>query len=901
MNKRSIPIILQFVCFGLFSLSATRKPVKPVPVTLQEMADRLSRFGNNIPQEKVYVHMDNTSYCLGDTIWFKAYVSQTNTGTPSSLSGVLYAELFNNDGYLMERKIVETVKGQGHGFFALPLNAHTYAGFYELRVYSRWQLNWGVCVRPHSKYTEGWFFNKTASNDYFRDYEKLYSRVFPVYDHMDEAEQAEGAAPNMSLRILRRYFSQDKDSPKPTLSLFPEGGELQEGVPCRVAFEAVMSDGEYLKGHLKVGDNTYPVTHRGRGVFEITPGKDNIKDVEFISEKGISLRQSLPKARRMGASLRMNQEKEGWSAQIDLSEDLKAGDFGITFMHQGVLLRFDSLQHTHTKITLPMSALQPGVNQATVFDRNGRIWADRLFFVSDISRRSSSTSCAGGDALYRPQEAINLTLEAKEAANEVISISVRDANRAEPSYDSGNILTEMLLCSEIKGFVPQPEWYFAKDDEEHRNALDLLMMTQGWRRFKWQEMALKDGMELIQPLEQRTPILMGAVHTYRGYTSAKSNRNLHSISSVEWMMGIPKEMLSINTAAPYDERGVRNFKGKDLKRSKSVMDGEKLRKEVKVYARFLDELGTNGVEGEAATCNGQFRIFSPRFEGECQLRIAARDTTNRNFKFTWKPLYQDKGYAPYYVRLQHPYPHHVNPFHHYQILRPQKITSSPVMVQDESLDPEVRQMEQVFVYAKHGGLIGKRFEKPAIVMCAYDAFNDASDAGLVEACAGPLDYIVEAIAKNLVGDMNTGERYKVYGTIPNDDNLQGLRIVDSVYLFTDFAPRLQGYKRYMQSDRPDVGVYLVRHRDKAVSEASKDRLIRQKGFASPGEFYHPDYSKHKPTGQADYRRTLYWNPMLKLDDAGKTQVNLYNNSSGSKISIEVEGLTQQGKFIHYSN
>ena len=97
---------------------------------LNSLAERLERFGREIPQEKVFVHMDNTCYFLGDTIWFSAYTRQTNTDEPSKVSNVLYAELLNEDGYLVERKLIELKEGHGNGYFALsqPL---MYSGFYD--------------------------------------------------------------------------------------------------------------------------------------------------------------------------------------------------------------------------------------------------------------------------------------------------------------------------------------------------------------------------------------------------------------------------------------------------------------------------------------------------------------------------------------------------------------------------------------------------------------------------------------------------------------------------------------------------------------------------------------------------------------------------------------------------
>ena len=95
----------------------------------EAMVERVARFGNRIPQEKVYVHMDNTSYLQGDTIWFKAYLRRTDTDKPSRVSNTLYVELRDPDGYLKERKQIWMTNGEGDGFFALSDSSFCFGGY----------------------------------------------------------------------------------------------------------------------------------------------------------------------------------------------------------------------------------------------------------------------------------------------------------------------------------------------------------------------------------------------------------------------------------------------------------------------------------------------------------------------------------------------------------------------------------------------------------------------------------------------------------------------------------------------------------------------------------------------------------------------------------------------------
>ena len=246
---------------------------------LVKLAQRQAAFGRTIPQEKVFVHMDNTSYQLGDTIWFTAYLRRTDTDRPSDVSGVLYVELFGQEGYMIERKLIQMKEGRGSGFFALNRYIQ-YAGFYELRAYTRWQLNWGRFERNHTEKIKEWFPSKRQAKEYFRDYEKLYSRVFPVYDKpIDPGEFTH----DMTLRAMRRLYPNQAENRELILSLYPEGGNLVEGLPCRVAFEACFGDGEWAEGWLHYQGDSIRTRHRGRGLFEVVPQIGEESEVLFVS------------------------------------------------------------------------------------------------------------------------------------------------------------------------------------------------------------------------------------------------------------------------------------------------------------------------------------------------------------------------------------------------------------------------------------------------------------------------------------------------------------------------------------------------------------------------------------------------------------------------------------------
>ena len=786
---------------------------------LDSLAQRLRLFGERIPQEKVYVHMDNTGYFLGDTIWFAAYTRRTNSDRPSKISRVLYAELWNHDGYLVERKLVEMIDGRGRGFFALPDTL--YSGYFELRAYTRWQLNWGQTEHFHPWTRENYFYSRAMAQDFYRDYEKLYSRVFPVYDK----PKVEGDFyKDMTFRPLRRYFSSAPPPPELRLSLFPEGGNLVAGVPCRMAFEAATSEGEVREGTLVLrtrneqlrikNDNGEEVMsvrteHRGRGTFTFTPEDGQNYEVVFTADEKAKrivvdkekknlnqVTQKIKDVQPNGVTVRIRRDDGKLIADIRVCGVTEQQTLGVTVMHQGVLEFFQALESSETQLQLPDSILAAGVNQLTVFDDQGHVYADRLFFVTKPELMKPTLAINGIKDQYEPFEEVRLEIQSESigardslAPPAVISMAVRDAVHTDITFDTGNIMTEMLLASEIKGFVPQPEWFFKSDDEEHRRGLDLLMMTQGWRRFNWQEMAVKDAFELTHPAEY-TQMVTGTVHHLFLTDMKDLDRDLtikdleeHNKLLDQYEIGYNKEGrhkgVSYNLNPVYDHRrslgaitgtetGImdnRNWQWNDNDynvlgqiyrkydddKRKRIFEGQRrfiergnLKKEVRVHAEFVKAYNQKAsLVGEVETEKGRFKIDLPRFYGDCLFYIDASDTTKwkkkwegwtRRKKRQWIQM-QDWEFArfpkdpEFYVRLNFPYPRFIKPYTYYQVHNaPMRDTTflSPSLLTDGT-----HLMEQVTVRARHGGKRHLDFTKPAYVIDAYEATNMAMDAGFL--------------------------------------------------------------------------------------------------------------------------------------------------------------------------
>lgn len=482
--------------------------------SVDSLATRVERFGTGLPQEKVYLHIDNTCYFVGDTIWYKAYVTRSDKGWLTDLSKIMYVELLTPDGYLVERQQLKMEDGTAHGAFTL--TDSLYAGYYELRAYTRWMLNFGRHEHPHSKYTEDMFYNKQMAKDFFRDYDKLYSRVFPVFDHPKEAWRY---AKDMTLRPMRRYYKARKGKPEIDLRFYPEGGHLIEGTDGHVAFEINDEEGKHLEAELSIIDSDGKevaqtrTLNRGRGVFTLTDMKPDDKYKARLHYQDYDYEVKLPEVEKEGYALHVERKDSVLRMIIQGTTESKE-ELGIQIQCNGVSKAFRKLSPADMRkdtVDIFWASLPTGVNQITVFNGEGRIYADRLFFVNHHDYDQPLINVEGIKQEYAPFEPIELRMKLLRHHDADVSLAIRDHATDETTYDNGTMLTEMLLASEIKGFVENPGWYFEADDSLHRHALDLLMMVQGWRRHDWRMMA---GLEHTQFefLPEKIQTLSGSVH-----------------------------------------------------------------------------------------------------------------------------------------------------------------------------------------------------------------------------------------------------------------------------------------------------------------------------------------------------------------------------------------------------
>lgn len=404
----------------------------------QRPEDQLVKWAETHPVEKLYLHFDRDTYIAGETAWFKAYLSSDYL--PDTISTSLYAELLNPDLVVIERIVLPVFAGVATGQFDLPDSLST--GFYAVRAFTR-------AMYAHSP---DFIFKKD------------------LLVHGKKIKET----PATAQKII--------------LDFFPEGGNLVTGFSNNVAFKAVYENGypAPLNGVIK---NSRGITitaissyHDGMGMFELNPVAGEKYYAETTAGKTL-----LPDPVEKGIALNLMRHEQGFFYEIQQRRDdpvFMAAYFVGQMQHQ-IVFRKDLKEEAPGSLQgiVNTKQLRSGILQVTFFNKEGIPLAERLWFV-DNKEYIQPVELLSDTVDFNAKARNRFRIFLKDTIQGNISVAIVDA--AYTTNDrKENILTGLLLTSDIKGYVHQPAYYFSAESDAVNAATDLLMMTNGWRRFKW--------------------------------------------------------------------------------------------------------------------------------------------------------------------------------------------------------------------------------------------------------------------------------------------------------------------------------------------------------------------------------------------------------------------------------
>lgn len=414
-------------------------------VSAQRIDSVLNIYANNFTQERIYLQYDKPTYAPGETIWFKAYLMAGIDA--SAISKNFYADMYDAEGKLIAHSVFPIVEASARGQFDVPDSIVT--PFVHVRAYTSWMLNFDTAF--------------------------LYEK---------------------DIRILQKKSTKPvvKQAVVPSLQFYPEGGDALIGIPSKIAFKAVDQTGKPVKVKGTIVNNsnaiidTIKTRHDGMGYIRLLAKEGETYTAKWTDEQGTAHTTVLPTAKTSGATIELNTltARKGFlirrTATVD--ENLKQLHVVGTMHQQMVYMANIKLQESESiGGVIPTESFPSGVMLVTLFSNDWQPLAERICFINN--HESVFTPEVGFTTLglgKRGKNAIDINLPDTIIAN--LSASVTDKGLGVDSSD--NIISRLLLTGDLRGKIYKPTYYFTTPGDSVTQHLDLVMLTNGWRRYNWQ-------------------------------------------------------------------------------------------------------------------------------------------------------------------------------------------------------------------------------------------------------------------------------------------------------------------------------------------------------------------------------------------------------------------------------
>ncbi|MBS1530311.1 MAG: TonB-dependent receptor plug domain-containing protein [Bacteroidetes bacterium] len=764
---------------------------------------QLKAFNQARPVEKAYLQFDKPYYAAGDTMYFKAYVTMGERHVPSRISGVLHIDLINTKNKVDQNIKLQLPNGIAWGDFALPDSLPK--GNYRVRAWTEWMRN-----------DPGSFFEK----------------IIPI-----------GSLQN------RKMVDRNTGSGQPDVQFFPEGGTLVAGIQSRVAFKAVGPNGLGIDVRGVIIDNSnkeitsFASIHLGMGSFGLMPEPGKTYQAKLNFADGSTQIVPLPAASQQGISLSVSNDSVAFAkARIMATPGCLAANQGKVFtllINSGGVATTVSctLDSTVTVLYILKRKLFTGVATVTLFSPDNEPLCERLIFVQNYDQLSLNVTTDKTE--YAPREKVALKLNAKTRADSAamghFSVSVTDESKVPNDENSETtILTDLLLTSDLKGYIEQPNYYFSHINDTTAKNLDLVMLTHGYRRFEWKKI-LSDSLSPVTYKPERDLSISGTVKTVLGKPVAKG--------MVSLITRIGGPVLSQKT----DEKG--NFRFSNLLFTDT--------------AKFILQAATS--KGKISTVITYNKRQSEPGVGLALLTVG--DSTKRMLSYLQNHKEQWDQYAKYGLPNG-------------RLLKEVKIKA--VIHKNENypssslLGPgHADQVLHADEIGKFGGMLASNLDGRLTRVSFADPGKGDGGRPFLRG-SGPMLVILDGVnmgnmAMNLINPQHieTIEVMK-YGNA----SIYGMDAGNGVIIVTT----KQG-KGLDPKDIVSTGVLP----------------ISAMGFYKARQFYAPKYEHPNDNmNRKDLRSTIYWQPELATDKDGNAELSFYNADGTGNYKVIIEGMDSKG-------
>lgn len=439
----------------LSGFATTLGLVASPPALAQAPADSATTLGRQLARhqrqaltEQLYLHLDRPAYAAGETLWLKAYAVDGTYHRPLAMSQVAYVEVLDAARQPVAQAKIALAQATGQGSLELPAELAT--GRYVVRAYTSWMKNAGP-------------------EFYFQCPITVVSTTTPV------SAAATTTTPG----------------PAYDVQFFAEGGQLVRGLPGRVAFKVTDRLGQSVAATGTVADAsgatvaTFQTLKFGLGSFPLTPTAAGAAYTATVRlPGGAVLSQKLPAVAEQGYSLLVADDSPRQLTVAVQAQQAQPGAPLRLLAHTGqqvTMAAEATLTNGRATFVVDKQQLRPGITHFTVFSGRQPV-AERLYFrrpTRGLAVRGSASA-----ATYGPRSAVRLQVSAPQAAALSMAVYRLDSLSAAAPAD---ISSYLLLANDLKGYIEDAGYYFRDSSAVARQAADNLMLTQGWRRFRWPE------------------------------------------------------------------------------------------------------------------------------------------------------------------------------------------------------------------------------------------------------------------------------------------------------------------------------------------------------------------------------------------------------------------------------
>lgn len=767
-------------------------------VKSQQLTQNLEAYTNSFGQERVYLHYDKSSYAPAETVWFKAYLMQGIF--PAEISKTLYVDWTDESGKLLLHASGPILNGTSIGQFEIPAE---YSGrFLRVKAYTRWMLNFDSAF---------------------------------LYQH--------------DLRILSKSSGAKSPARTALIQFFPEGGDLVANVFNKIAFKANDQYGMPVKVSGTVNDHTgkevakLNAVHDGMGVFLLRPVAGEKYVAKWKDEKGKSFTDELPGVKADGYALQVVPSASSQVFSIRSADSTVSSTLHIvgTMYQHPVFNVTKTLEHGATSASVPTAELPSGIMTISVFDENWRLLNERITFVNNHEYE------------FKPEFVVEHWGLNKRARNEIeisvppeivssMSVSVTDLNIDADS--SENIISSLLLTGELRGKVFNPAWYFT-GDENKSSELDLVMLTNGWRRIAWEKIMSNTPPDRAYGRDTAYLTLSGRVY---GATPVQL-RNAGTIILLVNKGDDGKDMLTVdlNPDGTFRDAGTLLFDSANvyyqLPKDKGL-DGAI----VKFMEDRLPAFKTN------AKASGIYASSYFDTAGDARHRELAQQLAELTSRYQGKVLETVKITAP---------------------------STDPVAVLDKK-------------YASGLFSRGDAYQ--------FDIINDIQARGVSDI----FFYLQGKIPGLQINTTSNPPTLAWRGSSPDlflneiktDASMISNMVVSDIAYIKVFRPPFMG--SIGGGAGGAIAVYTRKGGDVVPVQGKGLPSNTVTGYTQIKEFYSPNYSSFsQDDDKPDIRTTLYWNPSATTaPNEDKVQLSFYNNDITHAFRVVIEGMTKDGKLAH---